>query len=160
MQGTANILDLQKLHLPLCAAKARRNSTEMLSAGLALELEDTLATSAHCKVPAKCFFLILHTWAMQRCPKSLEHLIFFQLAGYIFATTFIPRSFCLNWLHHLSVSLMAIPVLGSSVVIPIQTHLSALCLQMGSKTPLRTLTAPPAAEWPHSCSLHLSCIWV
>lgn len=90
MQGTANVLDLQKLRLPLCAAKACPRSAQMLKAGLALEPEDVLATSAHCKIGAKCLFFTLLTWAMQRYPKSPDHLIFFKLAGYIFATAFIP----------------------------------------------------------------------
>lgn len=54
MRGTANVLDLQKFCLPLCAAKARPNSAQMLKAGVALELEDVLATSAHWKMSAKC----------------------------------------------------------------------------------------------------------
>lgn len=47
----------------LCAAKAYPNSAQLLKAGLALELEDLLATSAHCKISAKCFFFSLLTSA-------------------------------------------------------------------------------------------------
>lgn len=96
MQGTADVLDRQKLCLPLCAAKACPNSAQMLKAGLALAFEDLLATSAHCEVSAKCLFFTLLTWAMQRYPKSPEHLTFFKLAGYIFATLFIPECLCLS----------------------------------------------------------------
>ena len=112
MQGTASLLDLQKLCLPLCVAKACSNSAQMLKAGLALELEDVLGTSAHCKISAKCLFFTLLTWATQRCPKSPEYLIFFKLAGYIFATVFNPRCFCLSWARHLSVSLVSVSVFG------------------------------------------------
>lgn len=80
----------------LCVQLRHVQTVQMLKAGLALELEDILATSAHCKISAKCLFFSLLTQAMQRCPKSHEHLIIFKLAGYIFATAFIPRFFCLS----------------------------------------------------------------
>lgn len=106
------MLDLQKLCLALCAAKACLNSARMLKAGPALALGDVLATSARCKARAKCLFFAHLTRAMQRYPKSPEHLIFFKLSDYIFATAFIPGCICLSWPHHLSMCLMSVSVFG------------------------------------------------